>query len=113
MLFFIVPLSAALLGLIIYFALSPKSSRVLRLTALAALGAIILSVLVCLIIIIAGAGLTSREPVMPDFLAPEAPAVPARGNFFILFLLAAFLLIVLAAVVILSLRERKRQRHSS
>jgi hypothetical protein len=109
MLFVIIPLSAALLGVIIYFALSPKSSKALRVTALIALGVIILSMLVCLIIIIAGLGSTGKEPVMPDFLAQEAPPAAAQGNFFILFLLAAFLLVFLGVVVFLSLRERKRQ----
>jgi heme/copper-type cytochrome/quinol oxidase subunit 4 len=115
MLFVIIPLSVALLGVIVYFALSPKSSKALRLTALIALGVIIVSVLVCLIIIFAGLEFAGKEPAMPDFLAPEAPPAAPEGNFFALFLLAAFLLAFLGVVVFLSMRERKKQqgRHSS
>jgi CDP-diglyceride synthetase len=109
MLFVIIPLSAALLGMIIYFALSPKSSKPLRTAALGALGAIILSVLICIIIIFFGSKNTAKEPVMPDFFAPEAPPAAPQGNIFILLLLALFLLTFLGGVVFLTLRERKRQ----
>jgi cbb3-type cytochrome oxidase subunit 3 len=113
MFFVIIPLSVLLLGVIIYFALSPKSSKILRTAALGALGAIILSIVICVIIILTGTGSAAEEPVMPDFFAEEAP--PAPGNFLVLFLLAVFLLAFLGGVVFLSLRERKRQqdRHSS
>jgi cytochrome bd-type quinol oxidase subunit 2 len=114
MLFVIIPLSVVLLGVIVYFALSRESSKALRLTALTALGAIILSVLICVIIIFAGMDFGAREPVMPDFLAAEpVPAAP-RENFFTLFLLAIFIIAILGMVIVLSLRERKRQQdHSS
>jgi hypothetical protein len=113
MLFVIIPLSVALLGVIVYFALSRESSKALRLTALAALGAIILSVLICIIIVFAGMGFGAKEPVTPDFLAAEPlPAAP-REDFFILFLLAVFIIVILGAVIVLSLRERKRQRNHS
>jgi hypothetical protein len=112
MLYVIIPLSVVLLGVIVYFALSRNSSKTLRLCALAALGAIILSVLICVIIIFANAELVSAEPVMPDFLATEPlPAAP-KGNFLALFLLAVFIVVFLGVVIFLSLRER-RQNHSS
>ncbi|MDR0399585.1 MAG: hypothetical protein LBH51_01405 [Treponema sp.] len=110
MLFVLIPLSAALMGLIVYFALSPKSSKILRTIALGALGLIILSVLVCGVIIFMGLGAAAKEPVMPDFLAAEAPPPAPQANFFAVFLLAVFLLVFLGVAVILSLRERKGQR---
>ncbi|MDR3174621.1 MAG: hypothetical protein LBU19_10255 [Treponema sp.] len=112
MFFVIIPLSIALLGVIVYFALSRSSSKALRLTALAALGAIILAVLICLIIIFAGRGFTNKEPVMPDFLNTEPPPAP-RENFLVLFLLAIFIITFLGVVIFLSLRERKRQQNHS
>jgi membrane protein DedA with SNARE-associated domain len=112
MLFVISPLSIVLLGMIVYFALSRQSSRALRLTAMAALGFIILAVLICVIIIFANMGFTSREPVIPDFLAAEPPP-PPKENFLALFLLAFFLIAFLGVVIILSLRERKRQQNHS
>jgi heme A synthase len=109
MLFVIIPLSVILLGVIVYFALSPRSSKSLRLAALIALGAIMLSIVICGIIIFAGLGAAAKEPVMPDFLAPEAPAPAPQGNWFALFLLAIFLLAFMGVVAFLSMRERKRR----
>jgi amino acid transporter len=111
MLYVIIPLSVVLLGVIVYFALSRQSSRILRFSALAALGAIILSVLICVIIIFANTEFAAEEPVMPDFLAAEAPPAP-RGNFLVLFLLAFFIIVFLGVVIFLSLKERRRN-HSS
>ncbi|MDR2745999.1 MAG: hypothetical protein LBB77_01005 [Treponema sp.] len=112
MLYAIVPFSVVLLGVIVYFALSRKSSKSLRLTALAALGAIILSVLICAIIILSGAEFGGKEPVMPDFLSLEPPPAP-KGDFFVLFFLAVFIIAFLGVVIFLSLRERKRQQNHS
>ncbi|MDR0732327.1 MAG: hypothetical protein LBF63_11710 [Treponema sp.] len=109
MLFVIIPLSVLLLGVIVYFALSPRSSKGLRLAALGALGAIMLSVVICAVIIIAGRETAGGEPVMPDFLAAEAPQPPAAGNSFAVFLLAAFLLAFLGVVIFLSMKERKNR----
>jgi preprotein translocase subunit YajC len=114
MLFVIVPLSVVLLGVIVYFALSRGSSKTLRLAALAALGAILLSVLICVIIIFANTEFAGNEPVMPDFLAAEAPPAAPAENFLVLFLLAVFIVVFLGLVIFLSLRERRRQQdHSS
>jgi hypothetical protein len=113
MLYVIVPLSAALLGVIIYFALSRSSSRTLRLTALAALGLIILSVLICIIIIFVNTEFAGDEPVMPDFLSAEPPPAAPKGNFLVLFLLAVLIVAFLGTVIFLSLRERRRQQNHS
>jgi amino acid transporter len=113
MLFVIIPFSLALLGVIVYIALSRKSSKALRLAALGALGAIILSVLICLVIIFASMGVTGREPVMPDFLTTEPLPDAPKGNFFVLFPLAVFIIAFLGVVIFLSLRERKRQQNHS
>jgi amino acid transporter len=114
MLFITVPLSVVLLGIIVYFALSRSSSKILRLTALAALGAIILSVLICVIIILANTKFTGGDPVMPDFLAGETPPAGPQENFLILFLLAVFIVVSLGVVIFLSMRERRgRQNYSS
>lgn len=109
MLFVIIPLSVVLLGVIVYFALSPRSSKMLRLSALGALGAIMLSVVICVIIIAVGMETANEEPVMPDFLAAEPPQAAAEGNLAALFILAAFLLALLGTIIFLSLRERRLQ----
>jgi hypothetical protein len=109
MLFVIIPISIVLLGVIIYLALSPKSSKMVRLAALCALGAIMLSVIICVIIIFAGMGGVEEEPV-PDFLAVETPPTP-QGNPIAILFLAVFMLAFLGIIVYLSMRERKRQEH--
>jgi hypothetical protein len=107
MLFVIIPLSVVLLGVIVYFALSPRSSQIIRLSAQGALGAIMLSVVICVIIVFAGRGRTKEEPVMPDFLVTELPQPAAEGNFTVLFVAAVFLLAFLGTVIFLSLRGRR------
>jgi hypothetical protein len=109
MLLVIVPLSVILLGVIVYFALSPRSSKILRLATLGALVAIMLSIVICAIIIFAGMDTAGGEPVMPDFFAGETPQAAPKGNSFVLFLLAVFLLVFLGIVVFLSMKERKRR----
>jgi ABC-type lipoprotein release transport system permease subunit len=109
MLFVIIPVSIVLLGVIIYLALSPKSAKMVRLAALCALGAIMLSVIICVIIIFAGMGGAEEEPVMPDFLTAEAPVPATQGNPIAIILLAVFMLAFLGIIVFLSMRERKRQ----
>ena len=109
MLVVIVPLSLLLLGIIVYFVLSTRSSRALRLAARGALGAIMLSIVICVIIIIAGGETAAGEPVMPDFLAAETPQPPAGGNSFAVFLLGLFLLAFLGVVIFLSMKERKHE----
>ncbi|MDR1443355.1 MAG: hypothetical protein LBI94_00585 [Treponema sp.] len=106
MLFVIIPLSIALLGLIVYYALSPRSSKTLRLSAFGALVCIMLSVVICTIIIFANLG-GNDEPVMPDFFAAEPPNAAPENNFFILVLFAVFLLILLGIVILLAVRERR------
>jgi hypothetical protein len=108
MLFVIIPLALGFLGVIIYFALSRKSSRIVRFAALIALGAVILSMLVCGFIVILDLGGGGEEPAMPDFLATEQPAPPAKDNTFVLIFGMLFFLAFLVIVVILSLKEQRK-----
>jgi uncharacterized membrane protein len=108
MLFVIIPIALGFLGVIIYFALSKKSARIVRLVALIALGAVILSVLVCGIIVILGLGEGGEEPRMPDFLVTGESEPPAKTNTFVLVMVILFLLIFLGMVVVLSLKEQRK-----
>jgi hypothetical protein len=108
MLFVIIPLSVILLGLIVYYALSPRSSKILRLSALGALGAIMLSIVICVIIIFAGPG-GNDEPVMPDFFAAEPIQDAPKDDFTFLVLPAVLLLAFLGTVIFFAMRERKQR----
>ncbi|MDR0998818.1 MAG: hypothetical protein LBL70_07105 [Treponema sp.] len=107
MFFVIIPLALGFLGVIVYFALSRESSRIVRFAALIALGAVILSVLVCGIIVILNLG-GGEEPVMPDFFATEEPGPPEKDSSLVPAIGVLFLLAFLVAVVIFSFREQKR-----
>ena len=84
----LVILSVGLLGLIIYFAVSPKSSRLLRLTALVALVLIGLSLGICGIFLIKGPGETKEFiPLVLQESQPQAKSsnTGAIITFFIVF----------------------------
>ncbi|GHV91225.1 hypothetical protein AGMMS50268_17280 [Spirochaetia bacterium] len=106
MIFISFPLALVFLGFIIYLALSKKSSPLIRLAALIAIGVIILAVIVCLIIIFAGFEPAAKTGVPADFVFEE-PAVPAN-NLFPIIILAVFILVLLGTVVFLALREQRR-----
>jgi heme A synthase len=108
MFFVIIPIALGFLGAIVYFALSKKSSRFVRLAALIALGAVILSVLVCGLIVLLGLGRETKEPVVPDFFVTKQPEAPARTNTFVIALVMIFLLIFLGMVVFFSLKEQRK-----
>jgi nitric oxide reductase large subunit len=108
MLFIIIPLAVVFLGMRVYFALSGSTPRIVRIAALIALGAVILSVLVCGIIIMLSLGEGSSEPAMPEFLIQEQAAPPVKSNLLPMAILAVFLLSFLALVVFLSLREQRK-----
>ena len=94
-------LSVVLLGTIIRFALSPQSSRLLKLSALVALGLIGLALIICGFIIIRG---PDKEEVMVPFavLQEAAPPQAKGGNapailgFFVVFLVLLGLIIFAA-----------------
>ena len=93
-------LSAGLLGLIIYFAVSSKSSRYLKLAAFIALGLIALAVVVAGFFLITGPGENAYQIPFPVF--QEAPQAQDDSNivevvvFFLIFLLMMGLIIGLA-----------------
>ena len=99
-------LSVGLLGMIIFFAVSPKSSRLLRMSAIIALGVIGLSLLVSGFFIVKG---PSEEPVLiPLPVLTDAPA-PAKARFRvtdIVILLA--LLGVIGLVMAKAMRDQKK-----
>jgi heme/copper-type cytochrome/quinol oxidase subunit 4 len=108
-LFVIGPPALVILALIIYFGLSKKSAPLVRLAALIAIGVIILTGLVCLIII-----LNSLEPGVkagpPAGFLAGAPAIPVQDNLVIFITLVAFIIVLLGMVVFMSLREQRRKK---
>ena len=99
-------LSFCLLGVIVYFAISPKSSRLLRLVAIIALGVITLTILICGIIIIKGPGEeVELIPILPD---PGAVPVKKENRAVGIVILLVFLA-VLALIILKAYKDQKKQ----
>ena len=99
-------LSLGLLGVIIYFAVSPKSSRLLRLSAIIALGVIGLALIICGIIILIGPAEDEDVisfPVFPDI----SPPVKKINNVSDIIILAVLLLFV-GFVMFRAMKEQKK-----
>ena len=99
--------SAGLLGLIIYFAVSPKSSRLLKRTALAALGLIGLSLGVCGIFLIKGPSNSPEIVPLPVFEESTPPVRSSNTLMIIVFFL--IFLFVLGLIIFLSLRGQRKK----
>jgi multisubunit Na+/H+ antiporter MnhB subunit len=98
-------LSVGLLGMIIYFAISPKSSRLLRLSALIALGVIGISILVCGILIIRGP--KKEMDSIPLHVFQETASKAQPRNIWDIIILAVFLIIVSLVIVKAIVDQRK------
>ena len=100
--------SAGLLGVIIFFAVSSRSSRLLKLSALIALGIIALSLAVCGFILIMGR--PSQEavnipfPILPD-TPKQAPVKRANANLVEIIVLIVLFLFVLGLLVFSARKE--------
>jgi formate-dependent nitrite reductase membrane component NrfD len=107
MLFLGVLLVIIVLTAVIYMAVSKQSSFKVRIAALAALGVMILTVIICLFFIFGGLMVTQDAPAPPETPPLEKP--PAEGNnslvfiAFILFLVGLFVL-----VMFISFREQRK-----
>ena len=103
-------ISLGFLGVIIYFLVSPKSSRILRLAALSALALIALSLGIgCVFLLLNGSEKSDAEPHLPVFLGvPEPP--PDKSNMVEIIVFAIFLLVVMGLVVVVALKENRQRK---
>jgi len=98
--------SVGLCGAIIYFAISPKSSKLLRLTAIVALGLIIVSLLVSGFFIIRG---PSEDPGVITLPVFQDSAPKVKSNFRVTDLLIILaILSVLGLVIVKALKDQKK-----
>ena len=98
--------SVGLLGVIIYFAVSPKSSKQLRLAAIIALGVISVSLVVCGIMIIRGPGEDPTAVHLPVF-QDSAPQAKRKIPVMDLAIISAFLL-AMGLIIVKALRDQKK-----
>ena len=100
-------LSVGLLVGIIYIAVSPKSSRLLKLSALVALGFIALSLAVCGFFLIKGPGET--EEFVPTVLFENASQPPKKGNTMTILVFLAALLFIIGLIVFVARHEQRKK----
>lgn len=98
-------LSVGLLGVIIYFAVSHKSSRLVRLTAIIALGLIAISLGICSVFLIKGPSQSGVEIPLPVF--SDTPTAPAKkGNIVEILVLIAILSLIMGLIVYSARKDR-------
>ncbi|MDR3172384.1 MAG: hypothetical protein LBU17_12325 [Treponema sp.] len=98
----------ALFVLIVYFALSRKSSPLLRRVALIVLIIIGFSIILSLCIILSEPAASPR-PVIAD-LPPDKPVQPQQNNLLFLVVFSIFFLLFIAIVAYISIRDQRRKR---
>jgi len=100
-------LSVGLLGLIIYFAVSPKSSKLLKRSAFAALGLIVISIGVCVFLLIKGPGQDPAAIALPVF--QDTPTMPASKTN--VPAIIVFIVVLLGILGLIVFGVKKDQRH--
>ena len=102
-------LSLGLLAFIVFLAFSPKSSSLLKRTALVALGLIGIAIVICSILLIRGPGRDQGEIVIPAF--DEAAPQPVVGSGLpVVVVFIAIFLVVLALIVGIAFRKEHKKK---
>jgi len=101
-------ISVALLGVIIYFVISPKSSRLLRISAIIALALIALAVGVCGVFLIRGPAEVDTAIPLP-FLTDAESKPKAKTNIGVIIGYFAIFAIILGLVAYSSRKEKERK----
>ena len=100
-------LSSGLLGLIIYFAISPKSSKLLKISAIAALALIALSIGICLFLIIKGPSQDTAAIALPVF--QDTPTKPASKTNIPAIVIFVVILLAISGLIIVGIRRDKHE----
>ena len=101
-------LSLGLLGVIIYYAVSSKSSRLLKLSALGALGLIVLSLAIASIFIALGGDDDEGEAYVPIFVdAPQEP--PEKKNTVEIAIFLMILSAITGLIIFVTTKDRKQR----
>ena len=104
---FMLILSVGFLGVIVYFAISPKSSRLVKIVAIGALILAGLTIGVCAFLLVRGPAQDPDAIPMPVF--QDMPTEPARKSNIVTFLIFfAFLFAVLGVIIYVAVRDRKK-----
>ena len=103
-------LSVGLLGLIIYFTFSPKSSRLLRMAGIIALALIGISIGICSIFLVIGPAKGPADIPLPVF--QDASPQPAKsGGVTGVFVFLICILVAVAVVIVVALRNERLNKN--
>ena len=113
MIVLLIIISVGVLGLIINFAVSPKSSQLLKFAATIALGLIGLAVIICGIIIFIGPK-QNPDAILLPFMSEDDGTQPTRGRTSIMdIVIFAVLLGVIGLVIARSMKQQKKMARES
>jgi formate hydrogenlyase subunit 3/multisubunit Na+/H+ antiporter MnhD subunit len=101
--------SLALLAVIIRFALSPQTDRLVKRAAIIALALIGLALVACLVIVFTGPKATEEAEVFAGLPLAESVTVVNSGRIYML-LLGFVMLLLVGLIILLSLRDEKKKR---
>jgi len=104
-------ISFALLGVIIYFMVSPKSSHLLKMSAMGALALIGLAVAVCGVFLLRGPAKVETEIYLP-FLTDAEPKQQNKTNTGVIAGYFAAVAIIIGLLAYYSKREKERKNKS-
>jgi len=102
---FLIILGIIGIGSVTYLAISKKSGKIVRMSALFALGLMILAVIICLFVLF-GSGSEVPTPFFEEDLIPQEPAPGISGP--VLIILIIFILALFILVLFLALRDRSK-----
>ena len=106
---FMLILSVGFLVVIVYFAISPKSSRLVKIVAISALILAGLTIGVCAFLLIKGPAQDPDAIPLPVF--QDMPTEPAKKSNIMSFLIFfAFLFAILGIIIYVAIRDRKKTK---
>jgi cytochrome bd-type quinol oxidase subunit 2 len=91
---------------VIFLAISPKSEFKVRIAALGALGLMVVTIIVCVVLYFKAAA-TPKQLILPDMMPSDMPP-PANANSGPMIMLIVFLIALFVIIFILALKEQKR-----
>jgi len=108
MIFLGIMFALAIMGAVSYMALNKKSSFQTRLVSLIALGVMILTVIICLIIVLSDKEVTVD---MSSYIVGEPQEVKEETNIVALIISILFFLALFAIIAFLAMKEHKKSKH--
>jgi cytochrome bd-type quinol oxidase subunit 2 len=99
----------AIMAGVIFLAVSPKSDFKVRVAALGALGLMVVTVIVCIVLYFKAVA-TPQQLILPDMMPSDMPP-PATSHSGTMIMLIIFMVALFVVIFILALKEQKRVKN--